>query len=149
MKYHNNDGDITTIYADLKAAERCHQTWGKLHAPQSTSIVEEARENVRRSILSCRTPTLMPAENISTPKAKKGKRCLSLLKKSYPSSAPHPTRSPNLSSYDNPTRKVKIGDNLSPIVENNIMECLRANANIFACSPEEMSGIDQVSLATC
>ena len=24
MKYHNNDGDIATIYADLKAAERCH-----------------------------------------------------------------------------------------------------------------------------
>jgi len=43
---------------------------------------------------------------------------------------------------DNPARKVKIGANLSRTVENNLIECWRANSDLFSCSPKEMSGID-------
>lgn len=38
MKYHNKNGDVTTIYADLKGGTKCHKVLGKLPAPQSTSV---------------------------------------------------------------------------------------------------------------
>lgn len=43
---------------------------------------------------------------------------------------------------DNPTMKVKIGVNLPSQVEEDLIECLRANADLFACSLGEMFGID-------
>lgn len=43
---------------------------------------------------------------------------------------------------DNSARKVKIGANLPPTVENDLIECLRDNTDLFTCSPKEMSGID-------
>lgn len=43
---------------------------------------------------------------------------------------------------DNPTTMFKIGANLTPTVENDLIECLRANAELFACSSEKMLGID-------
>jgi len=42
---------------------------------------------------------------------------------------------------DNPLRKVKNGVNLPSQVEEDIIECLWANTNLFACSLEEMPGI--------
>ena len=53
MKYHNNNRDMVTIYTDLKAAERCHQAWQKLPAPQSASIVEGLGENIWSPVPSC------------------------------------------------------------------------------------------------
>ena len=33
MKYHKKNGDVATIFADLKGAARCHKAWGSLPAP--------------------------------------------------------------------------------------------------------------------
>jgi len=35
-KYHYRNEHMATVYADLKAAGRCHKAWRKLPAPQST-----------------------------------------------------------------------------------------------------------------
>jgi hypothetical protein len=43
---------------------------------------------------------------------------------------------------DNPERKVKIGHNLPVKVREDLVTCLKENADLFACSPSEMSGID-------
>jgi hypothetical protein len=37
---------------------------------------------------------------------------------------------------DNNPRKIKIRVNLLPMVENDLIECLQANTDLFVCSPE-------------
>jgi len=47
----------------------------------------------------------------------------------------------SLMLYDNPARKVKNGANLPPLVKEELIKCLRANSNLFACSPEDVPGM--------
>ncbi|MCH99221.1 hypothetical protein A2U01_0020232 [Trifolium medium] len=43
---------------------------------------------------------------------------------------------------NNPTKVVKIGANLPPLIQESLVRCLKANADVFATSPEKMLGID-------
>jgi len=43
---------------------------------------------------------------------------------------------------DNPNRKIMVGANLLSAIENDLVKCLRANVDLFKCSPKEMSEID-------
>ncbi|MCI48117.1 hypothetical protein A2U01_0069360, partial [Trifolium medium] len=43
---------------------------------------------------------------------------------------------------DNPTKTIKIGANLAQRVQEALIGCLKANADVFATSPEEMPRID-------
>ena len=170
MKYHNNNGDVATIYPDLKAVERCHWARGKLHAPQSASIVEGVGENLWCPVPSCSNADFDARREQKCPKGKKEQEIpfpsrYSLHQQAIPhkrkatdlvdstrekgiqpletkllSERPTPDREfKSVQLDDNPTKKVKIGANLPPTVEIDLIEYLRVKANLFACSPKEMS----------
>lgn len=126
---------------------------GKLLTPQSASIMEETRENFWWPIPSCTNADLDACREQKYPKGEKGQEM------PFPLEAKLPFDRPTLDGEfksiqldDNLARKVKIGVNLPPTVENDLIGCLLANTNLFtnvyglhglfACSPEEMPGID-------
>lgn len=75
MKCHNRNGDVATIYAHLKAAEaRCHKTWGKLPAPQSSSILEGGGRNLWRPVPSSSNADFDDRQEKKIPKRQKRAR---------------------------------------------------------------------------
>lgn len=135
MKYHNKRGDVVTIHTDLNIAKRCHKEWEKLPALQSTTILKRTEELT--GIPWHLTPNYNNVEldvrqKEKHPRGEKGQEMPVPLEANLPFERPTPDGEfKSVQLNDNPTGKVKIGSNL----EENLIECLLANADIFACSP--------------
>lgn len=146
MKYHNKSGEIVTIHADLNDAKRCHKAWGKLPALQYALILKGTVEPTsipRLPMLNCNNTNLDARQGEKHLKNEKGQEM------EFPLEAKLPFERPTTDGEfkfvqldDNPAMKVKIGVNLPSQVEEDLIECLRANADLFACSLGEMFRID-------
>jgi hypothetical protein len=141
MKYHNKNIDVAMIHPDLKGDKRCHKAWGKLPIPQSVSILKRAGGDLWRPIPSCSNANLDTCQEEKYLKGEKGHEMPFPLEAKLPFK--HHTLDGEFKSVqleENPATKLKIGANLPPPVEKDLVECLRANTDLFACSTEEMLG---------
>jgi hypothetical protein len=100
--------------------------------------VEGVGENLWGPVPSCSKADFDVRREHKCPKGEKGKEMPFSLEKKLAFEHPIPDGEFKFVQLDdNPARKVMIGANLLPMVENDLIECLQANTDLFVCSPNK------------
>jgi hypothetical protein len=134
MKYHGINDRVITVCADSKALRRYSRTtrndFSSITPPHDepcTTVTEETEFDPRLD------------EYVSNEKAEKPLP----LEARTRFERPKPNREFITVWLDeNPAKVAKIGANLPLRIQEALTRCLRANTDVFATTPEEMSGID-------
>ncbi|GAU45897.1 hypothetical protein TSUD_24990 [Trifolium subterraneum] len=143
LKYYTKDGQVATINGDIEAARRCFEAASK----NLSSVVTPKKKKAETKLPSVNSISIEDGVELDARTSKKERKQEKkaskddlLIKENY---RPIPDGEFELVPLgEDPTKGVKIGADLPNLVKRQLKACLRENAELFAWSAAEMSGID-------
>jgi len=140
LKYHAKDGIIASLNRDIEDARRCFLQANKTqNSVSQTSKPVEDKGKTAASSLDANLVELDPRftkEDLKEQKEKKDPLNVKLLR-------PIPDGEFELVPFgDDPSKNIKIGNDLPELVRAQLVACLRENADLFAWNAADMPIID-------